>query len=371
MRLQVGITGQSGFIGQHLIRLLREKKEEIEIIPFEKAFFENSDLLDSFVKKCDVIVHLAAMNRGDENRLYETNKSLATCLVASLERTNSKPRIIYSSSIQEEKNNPYGLSKKESGKIISLWAAKSQASFVSLIIPNVFGPFCKPFYNSVVATFCYQLTHNHECQVERDASIKLIYIEKLVEVIFQQIKAENVSPRIVVECDAERKVSEILAQLLRFKDEYVIKGIVPDFLTQFDVALFNTFRSYLEPNFFPVKYSVNADSRGALIELIKERTGGQVFYSVTRPGAIRGNHYHKRKIERFSVISGEAMIKLRRVGSPEVIAYQVDGTNPCYIDMPVYYTHNLANIGKTDLLTIFWTNEIFDKRDPDTYYEEV
>jgi len=370
MKLRVGVTGQSSFVEQHLTRQLREKKGDIEVISFEKAFFENSDLLDSFVKNCDVIVHLAAMNRGDETILYETNKLLATRLVASLERTNSKPRIIYSSSIHEEKNNPYGLSKRESGEIISLWAAKSQASFVSLIIPNVFGPFCKPFYN-LVSTFCYQLVHDQERRVDCDASIKLIYVEKLVEVIFQQIKSENVFPRVVVECDAERKVSEILAQLLRFKDEYVIRGIVPDLPTQFDVALFNTFRSYLEPNFFPVKYSVNTDSRGALIELIKERTGGQVFYSVTRPGAIRGNHYHKRKIERFSVISGEAMIKLRRVGSPEVLAYQVDGTNPCYIDMPVYYTHNLANIGKTDLLTIFWTNEMFDKGDSDTYYEEV
>jgi len=347
------------------------KKDEINIVPFKKDFFSDNRLLQEFLLKCDVIIHLAGMNRGSDEEVYDCNLRLASHLVRSMEECHATPYVIFASSSQEERMTSYGRSKKEATNIFIKWAVKNNAKFTSLIIPNVFGPFCKPNYNSVVATFCYQLTHNQSTQVEIDAVLRLIYVNDLVEYIYNVMNNPPDNFRVYPQPYTDFHVSEVLSKLNEFKDIYLKNHIIPVLKGSFDFCLFNTFRSYIDLNHFPVESILQSDERGDLVEVVKEKTGGQIFYSFTKPGKTRGNHYHRRKIERFFVMNGQASIKLRKIGSNQIIEYGLNGDQPSYVDIPLFYTHNITNIGKTDLLTIFWTNEFFKKENPDTYYEVV
>ena len=403
-KIRIGITGQAGFIGTHLYNTLSLNKEKYVCIPFNDEYFQREETLDAFVKQCDVIVHLAAMNRhNDPDVLYKTNIDLVQKLISSMERTQSKPYVIMSSSLQEERDNLYGRSKREGRELFNQWADRNDAAFTGLIIPNVFGPFGVPFYNSVISTFSHQVVNNLEPKIEVDACLKLIYVGDLVQRMiglingytdltdrteshgldFDNLTTEgtesietnsrlNKPERLIhVEHMAEYKVTELLEKLKGFRDTYLIKGIIPDLRDRFELCLFNTFRSYIPKEHFPVKYKKNTDPRGVYVEAMKFCSGGQAAFSTTVPGITRGNHFHIRKVERFAVIQGKASIKLRKYGSDEVIEYILDGSEPGYVDMPIWYTHNITNIGDGELLTMFWINEFYNPADPDTYFEEV
>jgi len=369
MTLRIGITGQNGFIGYHLLQNILLKRDQYEIIPFEKEYFADPTKLQEFVRNCDVIVHLAAMNRGSSEEIYATNLSLVEKLISAMEITHVSPHIIFSSSTQEMLDNPYGKSKKLGTSLFSEWAEKHNAVFTHFIIPNVFGPFGKPYYNSVVATFCHQLTHDEEPQINVDATMKLIYVGDLAKAIIKEFSAKK-SATVYPGPVTDISVTGILAKLREYKSLYFEQGIIPHLITAFDVALFNTFQSFCM-DMYPIYPELHADLRGSFVEVIKEMTGGQTSFSTTAPSVTRGNHYHLRKIERFCVVKGDALIQMRRVGTEVVHEYHVSGTKPAYVDMPIYYTHNIKNIGNEELLTIFWINEFFDPNDPDTYYEEV
>jgi len=370
---KTGITGQAGFIGQHLYNTLGLFPAEFERIDFEKSFFENENKLDEFVSQCDVIVHLAAMNRHhDPEVIYQTNTGLVKSLIASLERTKSKAHVLFSSSTQEEKDNLYGKSKKEGRELMIEWAKSSGGKFTGMIIPNVFGPFGHPNYNSVVATFSHKLSHNETPVIEVDGEMKLIYVGELVVEIIKQIKSGDSKYEVRVPHTSESKVSQILALLETYRNEYQERGIIPSLTKRFEVNLFNTFRSYMDiEKHFPVKFTEHTDPRGAFVEVIRLNVGGQVSFSTTVPGITRGNHFHTRKIERFAVIKGKALIQLRRIGTEKVLNFELDGKEPAYVDMPVWYTHNIKNTGGEELYTIFWINEFYDPEDADTYFEDV
>jgi len=370
---RVGITGQSGFVGSHLYNTLGLNNQKYERIEFDKSFFTDEDLLDEFVGQCDVIVHLAGMNRHpNQEVIYKTNIELANKLTESLVRTSSKAQIIFSSSSQEEKDNLYGNSKKVARGILNNWAKQNGGSFVGLIIPNVFGPFGKAYYNSVVATFCHQLNNKEEPIINIDAEVHLIYVQELVEQIIQLIDKNVHQSELKVSHTAVCKVSTILSILQSFKEHYLQNNTIPTFSSSFELNIFNTFRSYIDLNsFYPVKYKQHTDERGAFTELIRLNSGGQVSFSTTVPNITRGNHFHTRKIERFSVIKGKALIQLRKIGTTEKLEFMLDGVHPAYVDMPIWYTHNITNIGEEELYTVFWINEVFDPTDPDTYLEKV
>jgi len=368
--MKVGVTGQSGFIGSHLINYLKFK-QSIEIIPFEKKYFESDKTFERFLLKCDVVVHLAGMNRGPDAEIYDINVRLAERLVTSLERISHKPHVIFSSSTHENKDAPYGRSKHDSRLILFNWARRNGAKFTGMIIPNVYGPFCKPFYNSVVASFCYQLTHGLEPEIHVDQSIGLLYIDELVQTIYEVIKNGHDAEKIHVPSTREIMVSELLSKLRYFKEKYFEEKIVPDLTDSFDLSLFNVFRSYIEHNYFPVPYNLKKDDRGHLFEVIRSLNQGQAFFSSTKSHIERGNHYHRRKLERFSIIKGKALIQMRRLGTDEIIEYTLNGDIPTYVDIPILYTHNLVNIGEEELLMLFWTSELFNPDDSDTYYEKV
>jgi UDP-2-acetamido-2,6-beta-L-arabino-hexul-4-ose reductase len=370
--ITVGITGQQGFVGYHLTQLLRTKKDDFEIIAFDDSYFSEESKLTSFVSQCDTIVHLAGVNRHPEPEfVYSENINISKKLINALNASKKAPHIIFSSSTQEEQDNPYGKAKKEAREMLSGWAKENNAKFTGLVIPNVFGPFGKPFYNSFIATFCHQLTHNEMPNIQVDSNVNLIYVGSLAQKISEYIYNPPVEKTIKIEPDSTIKVSEVLAKLLYFKETYVEKLIVPGFSNSLEINLFNTYRSFIEPTEWQHNLKPNTDNRGSLYEVIKMDTGGQVFYSTTKPGITRGNHYHLHKVERFCVIGGKASIKLRQVGTEKVYEFIIDGTQPAFVDMPVLYTHNITNIGNESLTTLFWSNEIFDPNNPDTYFEEV
>jgi UDP-2-acetamido-2,6-beta-L-arabino-hexul-4-ose reductase len=367
--MKIGITGQSGFIGTHLTYYLKQKN--LTVLSINKPAFDDLKLLSETLKQCDVVVHLAGMNRGDTQEIYETNVKLAKVLVNAFEDYQLAPTVFFASSTQEGLDNPYGQSKKDAYNIFMDWAERQNANFTSLVLPNIYGPFCRPFYNSVVATFCYQLSHNQEPVIQVDKSLKLLYINDLVEKIYSIIKEVPREHKLVIKPDDELYVTEILSLLKQFKNSYLKENTFPDLNKPFNLKLFNTFRSYLDPDYFPVKVVIKADARGNLVEAVKAQTGGQIFYSTTKPGVTRGNHYHRRKIERFFILKGTASIKLRRIGSDKIFEYRVDGASPSFVDIPILFTHNITNVGSEELITFFWANELFNPQDSDTYPEAV
>lgn len=371
--LRIGITGQQGFVGTHLYNTLGLHEKEFERLDFQRDYFSREKDLDAFVSKCDVVVHLAAMNRhNDPEVIYQTNLDLVKKLIASLKRTKSKAHVIMSSSLQEERDNLYGKSKKEGRELLATWAKQAKARFTGLIIPNVFGPFGHPYYNSVVATFSHQLANNETPEIQVDGDLKLVYVGELVEEILNIIRSGINEPLYTVHHTFEAKVSELLKLLQGFKSQYQDKGEIPSIQNTFELNLFNTYRCYMDiANYFPVKFTQHTDPRGSFVEVIRLGVGGQVSFSTTVPGITRGNHFHTRKIERFAVIKGKALIQLRRIGTDEVLNFYLDGKEPAYVDMPIWYTHNIKNIGDEVLYTNFWINEAYDPEDADTYFEEV
>lgn len=372
--IRVGITGQAGFIGTHLYNLLGTQPEAFERVPFEDAFFDDPQKLRDFVKSCDAIVHLAAMNRHpDENVLFETNIRLVDDLIAAMEAENVTPHILFSSSTQESRDNLYGKSKRIGREHFIAWAKRTGAAFTGCVVPNVFGPYGRPNYNSVVATFCYKLTHGEEPMIQTDGEIRLIEVDDLCREFLHLITDGIAAEEYFIQEGGVRRVSELLAAFKAFQELYFKQGVIPNLPTPFDVQLFNTFRGYIDhESFFPFKLTPHSDARGSFIEIARlAGGGGQVSFSTTHPGITRGNHYHTRKIERFAVIKGKARIELRRIGTTEKLSFELDGETPAYVDMPTWYTHNITNIGTEDLYTVFWINELYNPEDPDTFFEEA
>jgi len=376
--VKVGITGQSGFIGSHLFNTLGLHPEQFERIPCHDDFFQDEKKLQAFVSQCDVIVHLAAMNRhGDPQVIYDTNFSLVQRLIDACQATGTRPHIIFSSSTQEERDNLYGRSKKEGRELLIQWAQRNNARFTGLVIPNVFGPFGHPYYNSVVATFCHQLTHNEQPRIEMDGELKLIYVGELVQAILDKMMSIHHQSPIThhsspIPHTATIKVSDLLKKLEGFKENYLAQGILPSLDDPFERNLFNTFVCYIDhKSFFPFHLKLNTDNRGSFVEIVKLHSGGQVSFSTTVPGITRGNHFHTRKAERFAVIKGKARIQIRRIGTDKVLSFDLDGAKPSFVDMPIWHTHNITNTGEEDLYTIFWISEHYVADDPDTWFEKV
>ena len=370
--MKIGITGQNGFIGYHLIHTIKFKLSEYSIVPFQRSLFEQEDSLSAFVSSCDVIVHLAGVNRAEtDEEVYGANIKINSTLKKALINANFNGHLLFASSSQENGHSIYGKAKKESRVLLEDTINSLGGKFTGLIIPNVFGPFCKSNYNSFVATFCSKILNNEAAEVIQDANVPLLYVGNLVEQILEVIRDPKGS-LIEIQPDLDVKVSNALALLNTFKTSYINNNTIPYFQTPFELQLFNTFRSYLDVETrYPSLLENHSDNRGFFSEIIRTDIGGQFSYSTTLPGITRGNHFHTKKIERFIVIGGKAKISLRKIGTNQVHEYFLDGENPSYVDMPIWYTHNITNIGSSPLITAFWINEPYNSEDADTYFENV
>jgi len=374
--LRVGITGADGLIGWHLrCAFLAEKG--IEVVPAGRPQFASAEALEAFVGECDAIVHLAGQNRGGQDEVYATNVGLAEQLVSACRARQVRPHLLFSNSTQSLGDSRYGVSKRKAAAVMAEWATAEGGRFTNFILPHVFGEHGRPFYNSVVHTFCYQIANREVPQIEADGNLQLLHASGVAAIVLQSIRAATVEPEngewvsLLQPQGVAMKVSELLTQLTAFDESYRVQRTIPDLRTPIDLRLFNTYRARLYPQCFPVDLELHCDNRGSLFEAVREKNGGQTFLSTTHPGITRGNHYHYHKVERFLVVAGEAIIRVRRLFHTTVKEFHVSGARPQYVDMPTLHTHEITNVGDSDLLTMFWSHEVFDPGRSDTVWENV
>jgi UDP-2-acetamido-2,6-beta-L-arabino-hexul-4-ose reductase len=364
----IGITGAAGFVAWHLRCAMHAAGLPSPRLA-DRATFASPESIHSFVDGVDVLVHLAGVNRdNDESALEASNPAIAVLLIDAMKHTAATPRVIYASSTHEERSTAYGRSKKLAGDLFEEWSAESGGRLSRFIIPHVFGEGGRPYYNSAVATFCSQLANNETPDVIHNGQLELIHAQDLADHIIAAFTGALV-PLVRVE-GAPITVVELLDSLGSIKQTYD-EHIVPSLDDPLQLRLFNTYRSYLYPENCPVPLTLHSDNRGSLFEGIKTLNGGQGFFSTTHSGIIRGRHYHRFKVERFLVVSGQADIRIRRMFDDKVVTFSVRGNEPCFVDIPTLHTHEIQNTGTEELLTFFWSHELFNPDNPDTIASAV
>lgn len=366
--MRIGITGADGFLGWHLRCLLYGDTHDTAV-PCDQVSFADDNALDNLVATSDAIVHFAGINRGTEDEVLNGNLVITDRLIAGLVRSGRSPHVLFASSIQIERDNLYGQAKRVCAQHLQAWADGCGAHLTTVVLPNVFGEFGRPFYNSVVATFCHQLVHGEEPHIAANAPLELIHAQDAVA-RFVRLAHDGTVGVVRVPGHDSLLVSEILTRLQGLNASYA-GGTFPALADPFDLQLFNTLRSFRFPDQAQGTLEVHADARGSLWEVARAQGAGQTFVSWTEPGVTRGNHYHRHKVERFAVLSGSGRIRLRRLFTPDVHTYDLSGETPSYVDMPTFCTHSIENTGASPLLTLFWSGELFDAGSPDTWIEPV
>ena len=364
-QLDILVTGSDGLIGWHLRAWLHTRGGNVNVIPCNREQFADDAYLSDAIEKANVIVHLAGMNRGEEEEIVQTNIALARRITEICQQLDCRPHIIYSSSTHIDGDSRYGYSKKVAGETFQDWANVEDARFLNLVLPHVFGEHGKPFYNSVVSTFAHQLATGETPVVKGDGKVSLLHAHDVARIVWDSIEDGTVGELRPHGCDMY--VTELLERLQRLSSRYLEANVIPETREAIDLKLFNTLRSYIPYDNRAIDLTLHSDNRGTLFESARADSKGQVFFSTSHPGITRGQHFHFRKVERFLVIQGEAKIRMRRVLNDEVITYQVSGNRPQAIDIPTLHTHNISNVGDTPLLTLFWSGEHFDPDDSDTY----
>lgn len=370
--MRILITGSEGFIGKNLRVYLEYNYPDAELYLFDLEN-EISDL-SKFVKNSDYIFHLAGVNRPTSvEDFYDGNSNLTKILVDVVIETKRNIPIVVSSSIQAERDNDYGKSKKLAEDYI-LEYVKDTGNKVNIYrLPNVFGKWCKPNYNSVVATFCHNIANDYPIQINDELyPMSLVYIDDVITEFVTVFDGTENRMKDFCEVPVVNKITlGGIARLIKsFKDSRKNK-MVPNLESDFSKKLYSTYLSYLPKNDFSYLLKMNEDHRGSFTEFLKTNRQGQFSVNISKPGIVKGNHWHHTKNEKFLVVSGYGVIRFRNVLKDEVIEYFVSGDKLEVVDIPVGYTHNIENLGETDMVTVMWANEMFDPENPDTIYEEV
>lgn len=361
--MRVAITGASGLIGWHLSCTLRALGHNA--VGIRRDAFASVNALTGALSGIDAVVHAAGANRGPDGQVFDTNVCLARCVGEALGRIDTAPVVVFTNSTHVERDTAYGRSKRKAAAIL---ADAAPGRLVDLVLPGVFGEHGRPFHNSVVSTFAHQLASGGELTVNDDGSLELLHAQDVTDVIVDHIVDGRSGTHRV---PGTRTTVHALARRMTDMSKRYDAGVMPALEQSFDRALFNTLRSYRFPHRYPMELTPQRDERGSLVEVMKADTGGQVFLSWTEPGVTRGNHFHRRKVERFVVVEGTARISLRRLGCSDVHHVDVTGSVPVAVDIPTLYTHNITNTGHGPLTTVFWADEIFDEANPDTFTEVV
>lgn len=367
------VTGSDGFIGKNLCARLR-LDESIELLAFDRN--NTKKQLESYIKRADFIFHLAGVNRPkDESEFDSGNRGFTEEIISLLEKNRKNTPVLITSSIQAGFDNPYGKSKIAAEEVIFNYKKKNKAQVYVYRLPNVFGKWCKPNYNSVVATFCSNIANGLSISInDSSTKLSLVYIDEVVASFIKALKGKE-KPDKDGYCYIPRSYSLTLKQLADKLEAFRNSRdslVVPDFQKNLDRYLYATYSSYLPEDKFSYSLNTNIDDRGWLAELIKSKQFGQMFVSKTKPGITRGNHWHHSKAEKFFVIDGEGEIKFRNINDKKnIISYKVSSEHLTVLDIPAGYIHSIKNIGEKDLITLFWAGELFNKDSPDTYFEEI
>lgn len=358
------LTGAGGFLGWHVKLALHANGHGFVEIPVGDRF--DLDHAVAALGKAQHLIHLAGVNRGTDDEIAQGNRRFAEQLAHALDRSDHRlTTVTYADSTQRTSDNVYGQSKLAAAETLAAAAERAGSEFRDIVLPNLFGEHCRPFYNSVVATFSHLLaTGEGEPSVQVDRELTLLHAQDAADWLIGATDEANHLPGLL----RQASVSELLTRLTSIADTYR-KHEFPDLSDDFTRDLFNTYRSYVPVAAIPLRE--HADDRGSFVEMARSWGGtGQSSFSTTVPGITRGNHYHRRKIERFVVLAGKADLSLRRMFTDQVVTIEASG-EPIALDQPTGWTHNLTNIGEGTLYTCFWTNEIFDPTNPDTYAEPV
>ena len=366
------VTGAAGFIGRNLVQALG-RRQGIKVYTYDLG--NTAAELGHALAEADVVYHLAGVNRPPAPEEYEaSNAGLTREICARLERLGRAPTVVLSSSIQAELDNPYGVSKRHAEEEVARFAGEGGGRGIIFRLKNVFGKWCRPNYNSVVATFCHNIAHRLPIAVAGPArELSLVYIDDVVRA-FLAILDEAPRPGA---CEyrevtpAYQTTVGVLVQTIESFRAMRSTLVLPDFADPFVRSLYATYLSYLPTDAFAYPLDIKVDNRGCLAEFIKSPHAGQIFVSRTGPGSTRGNHYHDTKVEKVLVLEGEAAIRFRHIHSGEVITYRASGTDLKVLDIPPGYTHSIENVGNTELVLLCWAGEIFDPDQADTYYDEV
>ena len=369
--MKILVTGSRGFIGSNLISELSHRHDHTI---FEYDTYTDPLLLNEYCKKADFVFHLAGINRPKEqSEFMEGNFGLTSILLNTLKKHHNKCPVMMASSIQAKLPNPYGKSKKAGEQRLVDHAKETGAKILIYRLPNVFGKWCKPHYNSVVATFCHNIAHDLKVTVnDPDVIMNLVYIDDVVEELINALKDQEnhgehfckVTPIYTI------TLGEIAKLLYSFKKSREERSI-PNMSNAFTKKLYSTYLSYLPEDKFNYELRMNIDDRGSFTEFIKTIDRGQVSVNISKPGMTKGNHWHHTKNEKFLVVSGEGVIRLRKINSTQVMEYFVNSEKLEVIDIPPGYTHHIENLGDGNMVTLMWVNEIFDPKKPDTYSQEV
>lgn len=369
--MKILITGSKGFIGKNLIAELKNRGY-INILEYDKD--NEYERLDEHCKEADFVYHLAGVNRPKEqSEFMEGNSGFTSLLLATLKKHNNTCPVMISSSIQAEIDNPYGISKRSGEDLLLKYNKETQAKILIYRFPNVFGKWCRPNYNSAVATFCYNISRDLPISIsDPDFKMTLVYIDDVVNELINALnnKENNTGDFCEISVTNTPTLGEIVDLIYSFKKSRE-NLLVPNMKDDFTKKLYSTYLSYLPEDKFNYNLKMNIDGRGSFTEFIKTQERGQVSVNVSKPGITKGNHWHHTKNEKFLVVSGRGVIRFRNINSHEVLEYFVSGDKIEAIDIPPGYTHNIENLGQTDLVTIMWANEIFDSNNPDTYSVEV
>jgi UDP-2-acetamido-2,6-beta-L-arabino-hexul-4-ose reductase len=368
--MNILVTGSDGFIGRNLIAWL-ERAPDYRVLTFDQR--NTPQDLDGPLAAADFVYHLAGVNRPQsEDEFHRGNVDLTIEVCDRLLALDKATPIVLSSSIQAALDNPYGISKRQAEDVVTRYAQVSGARCAIFRLKNVFGKWCRPNYNSVVATFCYNISHDLPVSIsDPDRELELVYVDDVVQVFISEIRSQESRDSYKEVAPSYKVTVGRLAELIRSFRMSRQSLLAPNFADAFTHKLYGVYLSYLEPDDLAYNLTQRTDSRGSLAEFMKSEPVGQIFISRTKPGVTRGNHYHHTKAEKFLVVEGEAIIRFRHIRGGDVIEYRVCGEDFRVVDIPTGYTHAIENVGAGELVTLFWASEIFDPQQPDTTYQEV
>jgi UDP-2-acetamido-2,6-beta-L-arabino-hexul-4-ose reductase len=367
--MKVLITGSDGFIAKNLIEHLK-RDEKTKLYLYNKT--DSLDMLEAYVQEVDFIFHLAGVNRPkDIKEFYEGNSNLTKTITDMLIKAKKQTPILLSSSVQSELDNDYGKSKLEAENLLVKYAKQTSAKVFIYKLPNVFGKWSKPNYNSVISTWCYNIANDLEIQVnDKNVALNLVYIDDIVKSFISKLDTKSNEQYYVIDTIYNKTLGEIEKLLYDFKNNRT-NLIIPNVASGFERALYATYLSYLATDDFSYDLKGHKDDRGTFYEILKTLDTGQFSLSTTAPGIIRGNHYHHTKNEKFLVVKGEALIQFRHIVRNEIVEYKVSDKKMEVVEMIPGYTHNIKNTGGEEMVLFLWANETFDQDNPDTYFLEV
>jgi UDP-2-acetamido-2,6-beta-L-arabino-hexul-4-ose reductase len=369
--MKILVTGAKGFVGKNLIASLKQMKD-IEICQFDVD--SHPELLNTYTKDCEFVFHLAGVNRPQKEEEFRVgNAGFTNILLNSLKENKNKCPILITSSIQAALDNPYGISKKEAEELLFAYGKETGRKVLVYRLPNVFGKWCRPNYNSAVSTFCHNIAHDLPIKVnDPEVIMNLVYIDDVVEELIRALHGNETRAGDFCKVPVVHiiRLGDIVELIYSFKNSRNNLSI-PDMEDDFTKKLYATYLSYLPEDQFCYPLKMNINHQGSFTEFIRTPERGQVSVNISKPGIIKGNHWHHTKNEKFLVVSGRGVIRFRKVGTDKIMEYHVSGDKLVVVDIPTGYTHNIENLGDTDMVTIMWANECFDPEKPDTYYLEV